>query len=130
MEGTIRSTNTSPTSEVEQQAEEAIVPGVTSQAGTTQTDTQEETLQLESLEKEDTSIKKVDIQRDQDTGPTEVQNTSDTDEKVVPDLNGGQTEDISTTPGNAREDDTSSDQDIDIAVQDDQAGYRNITLPN
>ena len=35
VEGTIRSTNTSPTSEVEEQAEEAIVPGVTSQAGTT-----------------------------------------------------------------------------------------------
>ena len=68
MEGTIRSTNTSPTSEVEEQAEEAIVPGVTSQARTTHVDTQEETLQPESSEIEDTGIKKVDIQGDQNTG--------------------------------------------------------------
>ena len=39
VEGTFRSTNTSPTSEVEEQAEEVIVPGVNSQARTTQADT-------------------------------------------------------------------------------------------
>ena len=42
VEGTIRLTNTSPTSEVEEQAEEAIVSGVNSQARTTKADTQEE----------------------------------------------------------------------------------------
>ena len=41
-------TNTLPTSEVEEQAEEATVPGVTSQAKTTEADIQEETLQPES----------------------------------------------------------------------------------
>ena len=70
MEGTIRLTNTSPTSEVEEQAEEAIVLGVNSQARTTQGDTQEETLQPESSEIEDTGIKKVETQEDQNTGPT------------------------------------------------------------
>ena len=45
----------------------------------TQADTQEETLQPESSELDYTSVKKVDIPRDQNTGPTEVQNTSDTD---------------------------------------------------
>ena len=44
VEGTVRLTNTSPILEVEEQAEEAIVPGVTSQARMTQADTQEETL--------------------------------------------------------------------------------------
>ena len=120
VESTIRSTNTSPTSEVEEQAEETIVPGLTSQARTTQADTQEETLQLESSEIEDTSVKKFNLQRDQDTGPTEVQNTLDTDERAVPDLNGSQIEDNGTTPDNDREDYISDDQDIDIAVQDDQ----------
>ena len=43
VEGIVRSTNTSPILEIEEQAEEAIVPGVTSQARTTQADTQEET---------------------------------------------------------------------------------------
>ena len=59
VEGTIRSTNTSPTSEVEGQEEEAIIPGVNPQARTTQVDTQEETLQPESSDKEDTSIKRL-----------------------------------------------------------------------
>ena len=74
-EGTIRVTNSSPTSEVEEQEEEAIIPSVNPQIGTIQADTQEETLQLESSEIEDTGIKKADTQEDQNTGPTEVQNT-------------------------------------------------------
>ena len=44
VEGTLRLTNTSPALEVEEQAEEAIVPGITSQTGMAQADTQEETL--------------------------------------------------------------------------------------
>ena len=54
-----RSTNTSPTSDLEEQDEEVIIPRIKPQAGITQADTQEETLQLESLETEDTGIKKV-----------------------------------------------------------------------
>ena len=120
VEGIARLTNTSPILEVEEQAEEAIVPGITSQARMTQADAQEETLQLESSEIEDTGVKKVDIPRDQNTGPTEVQNTSDTDERAVPDLNSGQIEDNCTTPDNDRGDYISNGQDIDTAVQDDQ----------
>ena len=92
MEGAIRLTNTLPTSEVEEQEEEVIIPSVNPQAGTTQADTQEETLQLESSEIEDTSIKKFDTQEDQNTGPTEVQNTGHADERAVPDLIGSQLE--------------------------------------
>ena len=65
VEGTVRSTNTSPTSKEEEQTEEAIVSEVNSQAGTTQADTQEETLQPESSKIEDTGIKKVKTQEDQ-----------------------------------------------------------------
>ena len=65
-------------------------------------------------------MKKVDIPRDQNTGPTEVQNTSDTDERTVPDLNGGQIEDNGTTPDNDSDDYISDGQDINTAVQDDQ----------
>ena len=83
MEGTIRSTNTLSISEVEEQEEEVIIPSVNPQAGTTQADTQEEILQLESSQIEDISVKKVNTQEDQNTGPTEVQNTGDTDERAV-----------------------------------------------
>ena len=118
MEGTIRLTNTSPTSEVEEQEEEVIIPGVNPQAGTTQADTQEETLQPESSILEDTSIKKVDTQEDQITGPTEVQNTGDTDERAAPDLIDSQTEEDGTTPENNGDDHISDDQDP--MMQDDQ----------
>ena len=42
VEGNIRSTNTSPTFEVEEQEEEVIIPTVNPQAGITQVDTQED----------------------------------------------------------------------------------------
>ena len=96
VEGEIRSTNTSPILEVEEQAEEAIVQNVTSQTGTTQADTQEDTLQLESSEIEETGVKKVDTQRNQNTEPTGVDNTSNTGVKTASDLNGEQTEDTDT----------------------------------
>ena len=118
VEGTIRSTNTLPTSEVEEQEEEVIIPSVNTQTGTTQADTQEETLQPESSEIEDTGIKKVDTQEDQNTGPTEVQNTGDADERAVPDLIGSQIEEDGTTPENDGDDYISNDQDP--AMQDDQ----------
>ena len=50
VEGTIRLTNTSSTSEVKEQEGEAIIPGVSPQAGTTQADTQQE-LCNQSLQK-------------------------------------------------------------------------------
>ena len=118
VKGTIRSTNTSPTSEVEDQEEEVIIPGANPEAGTTQADTQEETLQLESSEIEDTSIKQVNTQEDQITGPTEVQNIGNTDERVIPDLIDSQTEEDRTTPENDGDDYKSDDQDP--TIQDDQ----------
>ena len=79
VEGTIRSTNTSPTSDLDEQDEEVIIQSIKPQAGITQADTQEETLQLESLETEDTGIKKVHTPKDQNAGPIQAQNTGDID---------------------------------------------------
>ena len=72
MEGTARSTNTSPTLEVEEQSEEVIALGIISQTDTTQVDTQENTLQPKSSEIEDTGVKKVELLGDQDTHYTEI----------------------------------------------------------
>ena len=118
MEGIIRSANTLPTLEVEEQEEEVIIPSVNPQTKTTQADTQEETLQPESSEIEDTGINKVDTQEDQITGPTEVQNTGDTDERALLELIDNQTEEDGTTPENDGDDYISDDQDL--TKQDDQ----------
>ena len=118
MEGTIRSTNTSPTSDVEEQEEEVIIPSVNPHTGTTPADIQEETLQPESSEIEDTGLKQVDRQEDQITGPTEVQNTGHTGKRAVPDYIGSQTPEDGTTPENNGDDYISDDQDP--TMQDDQ----------
>ena len=112
MECTIRSTNTLPISDPEEQEEEVIILSLNPQAGVTQVDTQEETLQLESLETEDTSFKMVDTQQDQNTGPTEVQNTGDID------IITSQIEDDGTNQESDGDDYRSDDQDP--AMPDDQ----------
>ena len=118
VEGTIRSTKTSPTSDLEEQEDKIIIPSVNPHAGTTPAGTQEETLQLESSEIEDTSLKQVDTPEDQITGPTEVQNTGDIDERPVLKLIGSQTEENDTTPENNSDGYISDDQDP--TMQDDQ----------
>ena len=120
VEGTARWTNTSSVSETDEQAEEAIVPSIKSQARTTQADTQEGTLQPESSKPEDTGVKKVNSLKGQNTGPTEAQTTSDTDEREVQDLHSAQIKDKGTTPENDRDDYLPDGQDVDTAVQDDQ----------
>ena len=69
VEDNIRSTNTSPISDIEEQEEEVIIPSVNHQAGITQADTQEESLQPEPSEIEDTGIKKVNTQEYQIQDP-------------------------------------------------------------
>ena len=108
VKGNIRLTNTSPISDVEEQEEEVIIPSLNPQAGITQADTQEETLKLEI---EDISVKKADTQEDQNTGPTEAQNTGDVDERAVPDSIDSQIEDDGTTPEHDGDDYIHDDQD-------------------
>ena len=71
VEGTTRGTNTSPVPGPEQQEVEVINTGL--QARIIPAETQEETLQLESLETQDTCIKQVHTIQDQDSKPLQAQ---------------------------------------------------------
>ena len=118
MEGIIRSTNTCPIPKEEGKEEQVITPSSNLQAGTTQADTQEETLQLESSKIEDTSTKQVYTSEDQNVGLTEAQNIEHTNERAVLDSIDGQIEDEGLTPENNDYDYISDNQDP--AVQDEQ----------
>ena len=118
VEGYIRLTNTSPIPNEEGKEEEVITPSSNLQAGTTQADTQEETLQLESSKIEDTSIKQVHMQKDQNIGLAEAQNTEDINERVVLDSIDSQMEEDGSTPENNDHDYILDDQDP--AMHDDQ----------
>ena len=60
-----------------EQEEEAITPNTGSQAGIIPAESQEETLQPESLETQDTGIKQVHTIQDQHSKPLEAQNTGE-----------------------------------------------------
>ena len=77
-------------------------------------------MQLESSEPEETSQKTVDPTKGQNTGPLEVQDTSDRNDVDVQDSICRQIEDNANTPKDEGDDYTSDSQDIDNAVQDDQ----------
>ena len=111
VEGTVRWTNTSPTSDLGEQDEEVTGPNIKLQAGITQADTQEETLQLESFETEDTGIKQVYTPGHQNTGPTQTQNTGDIDERTAQDINGSQIQDDGTNCKNNDDEYISEEQD-------------------
>ena len=66
-----RGTNTSPVQTLDEKEEEITTTTTGQKAAITQAETQEETLQLESLETEDTGMKQADPTRGQD--PTSVQ---------------------------------------------------------
>ena len=118
VEGTVKWTNTSPTSDLEEQDEEVTGPNIKLQARITQADTQGETLQPESLEKEDTSIKQVYTLGHQNAGPTQAQNTGDIDETTAQDIIGSQIQDDGTNP--KINDDEYISEDQDPVIPDDQ----------
>ena len=119
VEGNIRLTNTSPIPEEEgKEEEEVITPSSNLQAGTTQADTQEETLQSESSKIEDTGTKQVHTSEDQNVGLTEAQNTEDTNERAVLDSIDSQIEDNGSTPeNNDNYCTTIDDDDLDDTIQ-------------
>ena len=135
VEGTNRGANTSPVPAPEEQEEGVIILNTGLQSRIILAETQEETLLLESLETEDTSVKQVNTIQDQDSEPLQAQNigetgvpgiqdTSDTpiqddgadsqlnDEKCNPDIPDDQTSKASqednyhTAIGNDEQDDT------------------------
>ena len=67
VEGTNRGTNTSPVQTLDEQEEEVKTMNTGQKAGITPAETQEETLQLESLEIEDTGIKQANPTPGQDS---------------------------------------------------------------
>ena len=72
LEGTTRGTNTSPVPGPEEQEEEVINTGL--QARIIPAETQEETLQAESLETQDTGVKQIHTIEDQDSKSLQAQN--------------------------------------------------------
>ena len=106
VEGTARGTNTSPFPDLEEQEEEVITPNTNLQATTPQADTQEEMLQLESLETEDTRVKQIHT-------AAEGQNTGNTDVRDVPDI-------IKSQIPNDGTNSQHNDEDDDIDMPDDQ----------
>ena len=82
VEGMNRGMNTSPVQTSDEQEEEITTMTTGQKAAITQAETQEETLQPESLETEDTSVKQVDPTQGQDLASVQAQNM---EENKVPD---------------------------------------------
>ena len=93
VEGTNRGINTFPVPNPGEQEEEVIFPNTGPQARIIPAEIQEETLQLESLEIQDTSLKQVTAMPDQDSkflqaqniGETEVPDAQDTSDTQIQD---------------------------------------------
>ena len=73
VEGMNRGTNTSPIQTLDEQEEEITTMTTGQKATITQAETQEEILQLESLETEDTSVKQADPTQGQDSTSVQAQ---------------------------------------------------------
>ena len=96
VEGTNRWTNTSPVPNPDQQEEEVIIPNTGQQVRITSAETQEETLQLESLEIQDTSIEQVNPMQNQDSKSLQAQNIGETEEPDAQDTSDTQIQDDGT----------------------------------
>ena len=113
VEGTNRGTNTSPVQTLDEQGEEVTTSNTGQKDGITPAEMQEETLQTESLEMEDTSIKQVNPMPGQDSGSLQAQNIK---ENEVPDAQ-------DTTDMQVQDDGTDSqvyDEQPDPDIPDDQ----------
>ena len=96
VEGTNRGTNMSPVPNPGEQEEEVLIPNTGPQAGITPAETQEETLQLGSLETEDTGIKQVSSMQDQDSKSLQAQNIGETEVPDAQNTSGTQIQDDGT----------------------------------
>ena len=93
VEGTNRGTNTSLVSNPDKQEDGVIIPNTGPLARITPAETQKETLQLESLETQDTGVKQVNLMQNQDSeslqaqniGEIEVPDAQDTSDTQIPD---------------------------------------------
>ena len=85
VEGMSRGMNTSPVQSSDGQEEEITTMAKTQKAAITQAETQEETLQLESLETEDTSMNQADLIQGQDPTSAQAQNMEENEVPVAED---------------------------------------------
>ena len=83
VEGMNRGTNTSPVQSSDEKEEEITTTAKGQKAAITQAETQEETLQLESLETEDTGVKQADPIQGQDPTSVQAQNTEENEVPVA-----------------------------------------------
>ena len=113
VEGTNRGTNTSPVPAPEEQEEEVITPNTGLQAWIIPAETQEETLQLQSLETQDTAIKQVNTMQDQDSKHLQAQNIGEMEVPDVQDASDTQIQDDGT-------DSQLNDEEPDPDIPDDQ----------
>ena len=113
VEGTNRGTNTSPVPAPEEPEEEVITPNTGLQAGTILAETQEETLQPESLETQDTSINQVHTIQDQDSKPLQARNMGEIEVEDTQDASDTQIQDDGT-------DSQLNDEERDPDIPDDQ----------
>ena len=119
VEGIIRLTNTSPIPKEEGKEEAVITPSSNPQVCTSQADTQEETLQLESSQIEDTGTKQVYPLDNQNVQLTEAQNIDNTNERAVLDSIDGQIEDDGSIAENHDQDPAIQDEQMSKASKDD-----------
>ena len=113
VEGTARWTNTFPVPGPEEQEEEVITPNTGLQTRIIPAETQEETLQPESLETQDTSIKQVYTIQDQDSEPLQAQNIGEIKVPEANNITDTQIQDDST-------DSQHNDEEHDLDIPDDQ----------
>ena len=98
VEGANRATNTFSVPNPDEQEEANMIPNTGPQAGITPAETQEETLQPESLEIEDTGIKQVSPMQDQDSKSLQAQNIGETEVPDAQDASDTQIPDDGTDP--------------------------------
>ena len=121
MEGTNRGTNTSPIPALEEQEEEVTTPNTGLQARIIPAETQEETLQPESLETQATSIKQVHTIQDQDSKPLQAQNIGEIEVADTQDTSDTQIQDDGTASqlNNEEHDPDIPDDQTSKALQED-----------
>ena len=112
-EGMNRGMNTYPVQTLDEQEEEITTTTTRQKAAITQAETQEETLQLESLENEDTGAKQANPTQDQDPASVQAHNM---EENEVPDAE--DTSDMQVQDGNT--DSQVNGEQPDPDIPDDQ----------
>ena len=121
VEGIIGSTNTLLILDIDEEIDDTPIPGEVQEQNAAQVETKEDTLQPESLE-QDTSIKTVDQNDGQDTGPKDVQNIPDRgsiDVQNIHDRGSPDVQDIQSRQNEEGENDEKTEEDEEHTENED-----------